>query len=52
MNALGILERLLLDGEISEEEYKERKAAYVELILEMYVVGLLTKEEMQDRLNK
>lgn len=51
MNALGTLEKMLLNGEITEEEYKERKAVYVELILEMYINGLLSKEEMQDRLN-
>lgn len=51
MNALGKLEKMLLEGEITGEEYKERKAVYVELILEMYVMGILSKEEMQDRLN-
>ena len=48
---LGYLEKMLLEGEITEEEYKERKTAYIETILEMYVVGLLSKEEMEERLN-
>lgn len=52
MNALGHLEKLLLAGEITEEEYKERKAVYVETILELYVLGILTKEEMQEKLNQ
>ena len=52
MNALGHLEKMLLAGEITEEEYKERKAAYVETILELYVMGILTKEQMQEKLNK
>jgi hypothetical protein len=52
MNALGRLEKMLLAGEITEEEYKERKAAYVELILELYINGLLNREEMEERLNK
>ena len=52
MNTLGRLEKLLMAGEITEEEYKERKAAYVEIILEMYVQGLIDKEEMQKRLNE
>lgn len=52
MNALGHLEKLLLSGEITEEQYKERKAVYVETILEMYVKGILTKEQMQEKLNK
>lgn len=52
MNTLGKLEQLLLNGEITEEEYKERKAVYVETILELYVKGILTKEEMQAKLNE
>lgn len=52
MNALGRLEKMLLAGEITEEEYKERKAAYVETILELYVKGILNREQMEERLNK
>lgn len=52
MNALGHLEKLLLSGEITEEEYKERKAVYVETILELYIKGIIGKEEMQDKLNQ
>lgn len=52
MNVLGHLERMLLDGEITEEEYKERKTAYIDMILEMYVNGLIDKEEMQKRINE
>lgn len=52
MNTLGTLEKLLLAGEISEEEYKERKEAYTEVILEMYVKGILTKEQMLEKLNQ
>lgn len=52
MNALGRLEKLLLAGEITEEEYKERKAVYVETLLELYIKGLISKEEMQEKLNK
>lgn len=51
MNTLGRLEELLLDGEITEEEYKERKAVYVETILELYCLGIIDKEEMLERLN-
>lgn len=49
---LGHLERLLLDGEISEREYRERKAVYVEMILELYVKGIISKEEMLEKINK
>lgn len=52
MNALGHLEKLLMNGEITEEEYKERKAAYVETILEMYINGIISKEQMQEKLNQ
>ena len=38
-------------GEITEEEYKERKAVYVETILELYVMGIIGKEEMYEKLN-
>lgn len=51
MNALGYLEKMLMDGEITEEEYKERKAVYVETILELYVMGIIGKEEMYEKLN-
>ena len=37
MNTLGKLEKMLLAGEITEEEYKYRKAVYVETILELYI---------------
>ena len=52
MNTLGKLEQLLLAGEITEEEYKERKEVYVETILEMYVMGIINKEQMLEKLNQ
>ena len=52
MNIIGKLEQRLLDGEITEEEYKEKKAAYVETILELYCMDIITKEEMYEKLNK
>lgn len=52
MNTLGHLEKMLLNGEITEEEYKERKAVYVETILELYIKGIIDKEEMQKKLNQ
>ena len=51
MKTIGKLEQLLMDGKITEDEYRERKAVYVETILELYCLGILTKEQMQDRLN-
>lgn len=52
MNTLGHLEKLLMKGEITEDEYKERKATYVETILEMYALGIISKEQMQEKLNQ
>lgn len=52
MNTLGHLERLLLDGQISEEEYRQRKAVYVEVILELYVEGIIDADEMREKLNQ
>ena len=49
---IGHLEMLLLSGEITEEEYRERKAVYVEQILELYVKGIISKEQMQEKLNQ
>lgn len=51
MNALGILEKILLAGEISEEEYKKRKSFYVQTVLELYIKGLIDEEEMREKLN-
>lgn len=52
MDALGRLEKMLLAGEITEEEYKERKFAYIETLLELYIKGIISKEKMQEKLNK
>lgn len=52
MTTLGKLEMMLLLGEISEEDYVERKKVYVDTILELYIKGILTKEEMYDKLNE
>lgn len=52
LQTLGRLEKLLMDGKITEEEYRERKATYVELILEMYCLGIITKEQMYEKVNQ
>ena len=51
MKALGMLEKMLMNGEITEEEYKEKKAVYVELLLELYINDLITKDELYEKLN-
>ena len=52
MTLLGHLEVLLLTGEITEDEYLERKRTYVETILELYVTGIISKEQMYEKLNQ
>lgn len=41
-----------MKGEITEEEYKERKDTYVETILELYCNGIISKEQMLEKLNQ
>ena len=52
MNTLGKLEKLLLAGEITEDEYKEKKELYVEMLLELYIKDIITKEQLYKKLNK
>lgn len=52
MSALGHLEQLLMNGEITEEEYKEKKAVYVETLLELYIKDIISKEELYEKLNQ
>lgn len=52
MNALGHLEQMLMNGEITVEEYKKKKAVYVETILELYIKDIITEEEMKQKLNE
>ena len=52
MNSLGHLEKMLLAGEITEEEYKYKKMIYIETILELYVKGIISKEKLQEKLNQ
>ena len=49
---LGHLEKMLMNGEITEEEYKKKKAWYVETLLELYIKDIITEEELKERLNK
>lgn len=49
MNTLGLLETLLLANMITAEEYRERKAVYVDAILELYCRDNKQKEAMTGR---
>lgn len=48
---LGHLEQMLLNGEITEEEYKEKKFIYIETLLELYTKNIITKEQLYEKLN-
>lgn len=48
----GHLKRMLMNTEITEEEYKKKKAQYVETLFELYVRDIITEEEPKERLNK
>lgn len=52
VNTIGKLEQLLMEGKITEEEYKEKKVVYIETILELYCMDIITKEEMYAKLNQ
>lgn len=52
MKTLGKLEKLLRNGEITEEEYRKKKDFYIETLLDMYCMDIITKEQLYDRLNK
>lgn len=52
MNPLGRLEQLLMHGEITSEEYEEKKKVYVETLLDLYLNDLITKEELYEKLNQ
>lgn len=52
MNMLGRLEKALLKGYITEEEYLEKKTVYVEVLLELYCKDIITKEQLYERLNR
>lgn len=52
IDMLGKLELMLKLGVLTEEEYKKKKAWYVETLLELYIWDLITEDELKDKLNK
>lgn len=52
MNTYSKLQKQYMLKQITEEEYKKRKTVYLETILEMYCLGYLSKEELDERVNK
>ncbi len=51
MNTLGTLELMLIEGEIDEIEYKRKKTIYIETLLELFILDIITEEELMERLN-
>lgn len=52
MNTLGRLEQLLKQGKITEDEYKQKKAECVEILLDLYCRDIISKEELYQKLNQ
>ena len=52
MDTYSKLQKQYMLKEITEEEYRKRKAIYLETILEMYCLGYLSKEGLYERVNK
>lgn len=51
-NILGHLEQMLYDGRITEEEYRKKKAAYIDTLYELYFKDIITEEELKEKLNQ
>ena len=49
---LGHLEEMLLNGEITVEEYRQKKVIYVETLLELLMKDFITEEEFREKINK
>ena len=49
---IGHLEQMLINGEITEEEYTKKKTLYVETLYELFFKDYITEEELSARLNK
>lgn len=48
---LGVLESRLLSGDISEKEYREKKAQYIDTLFELYMKDIISFEELQRKMN-
>lgn len=52
MNTYSKLQKQYMLKQITEEEYRKRKAVYLETILEMYCLGYISEEELYERVNE
>ncbi len=51
-NIIGHLEQRLMSGRITTEEYKKKKAEYVDMLFELYIKDIITYDELKEKLNK
>lgn len=51
-NIIGRLEQQLMTGRITTEEYKQKKAEYVDALYELYIMDIITYDELKEKLNK
>lgn len=51
-NIIGRLEQLLMTGRITTEEYKQKKAEYVDALYELYIMDIITYDELKEKLNQ
>ena len=49
---LGHLEKRLIAEEISEAEYRKRKAQYIDALFELYMKDIISFEELQEKINR
>lgn len=49
---IGQLEQQLMAGWITTDEYKKRKAEYIDAIFELYIRDIITYDELKEKLNK
>ena len=52
MNTYSKLQKQYMLKQITEEEYRKRKAIYLETVLEMYCLGYISEEELYERVNE
>lgn len=51
MSVLERLDQLLIKGYITEKEHKEKTEAYVNTVINLYVKGVITKDELYNKLH-
>ena len=51
MNTYSKLQKQYMLKQITEEEYRKRKAIYLETVLEMFCLGYISEEELYEKVN-